>query len=161
MELFVVRHAIAEDAAPDQDDADRGLTVDGKKRFARAVRGLAKLGIQFERVMHSPWKRAAQTAELLGPLLEGPTEVQPLLAEPPSAALLKALARHTEEGPLAIVGHQPWLGELVAWLAMAERDKGEWIDLKKGGVVWLEGEAKPGRMKLRACLPPSVLRAIR
>lgn len=161
MDLFVVRHAIAEDAAPGQDDADRALTRDGRERFERAVRGMKALGFRFERALHSPWKRAAQTAELLGRIVRGPLEATPLLARAPSPALLKAIARHTEEGPTAIVGHQPWLGETIAWLALGDADLGEHIDLKKGGVVWLEGEPEPGGMRLRAYLPPRVLRALR
>ena len=161
MELFVVRHAIAEDAAPGQADEARALTRDGRERFEQAVKGMRALGLRFERVLHSPWKRAAQTAELLQPIVRGPLEATPLLARAPSPALLKAISRHTEEGPTAIVGHQPWLGETVAWLALGDTDLGDRIDLKKGGVVWLEGEPEIGKMRLRAYLPPRVLRALR
>ena len=161
MDVFVVRHAIAEDAGPGQDDADRALTRDGRRRFARAVKGMAALGIAFERVLHSPWKRALETAELLAPIVSGPLEETPLLAKAPSPALFEVLSRHTEEGPIAIVGHQPWLGEAIAWLVLGDAKHGGTIDLKKGGVVWLEGEPKSGQMRLRAHLPPRVLRAIR
>lgn len=160
MDLFVVRHAIAEDPGRDQADADRALTRDGRERFERAVRGMAALGIRFERVMHSPWKRAAQTAALLAPICDGPRESTPLLAQAPSPALLTAIRRHTEDGPTALVGHQPWLGELVATLAWGDAELGERIELKKGGVVWLRGDPGGGEMHLRALLTPSVLRAL-
>ena len=60
-----------------------------------------------------------------------------------------------------MVGHQSWLGELVAWLAFDDASLGASIDLKKGGVIWLEGTAVPGGMAVRAMLPPKVLRALR
>lgn len=161
MELYVIRHAIAADAAPDEADAERRLTPDGRKRFVQCVKGLAELGVQLERVLHSPWSRAAETAELLRPITEGPLESTKELAKSPGDALLEMLSRHVEEGPLAVVGHQPWLGELIALLTIGDPEKGEVIDLKKGGVVWLEGEPKKGGMKLRAHLPPRALRALR
>ncbi|UJR79897.1 SixA phosphatase family protein [Sandaracinus amylolyticus] len=161
MDVFVVRHAIAEDAAAGQDDAERALTPDGIRRFERAVKGMRALDLTFERVLHSPWRRARESAELLAPIVSGPLEETPLLAKAPSPALYEALSRHTEEGPIAIVGHQPWLGEAIAWLALGDAKLGATIDLKKGGVVWLEGEPKRGQMRLRAHLPPRVLRALR
>lgn len=156
-----MRHAIAEDAGPDQDDADRALTRDGRRRFERAVRGMRALGIRFERVLHSPWRRAVETAELLEPIVDGPLESTPLLAKAPTKALLTAIRRHTEEGPTAVVGHQPWLAELTAWLLVGDAAEGEKLDLEKGGVVWLSGDPEPGGMSLRAMLTPRILRAIR
>lgn len=161
MDLYVVRHAIAEDATPGQADADRALTRDGRERFEGAVRGMRALGIRLERVLHSPWKRAAQTAELLAPIVRGPVQPTPLLAKAPTRALLDAIRHPTEEGPVAIVGHQPWLSQVVTWLAFGAVDLGERVDLKKGGVVWLQGDAKSGAMRLRGYFTPRVLRAVR
>ena len=72
MHLFVIRHAIAEDAAPGQDDASRALTDQGERRLKQVVRGLRTLGISFERVLSSPWMRAMQTADMLGPICDEP-----------------------------------------------------------------------------------------
>ena len=70
MELYVIRHAIAEDAAPDQDDATRKLTPAGEKKLKAEVKGLRELGWVFDRVLTSPWVRARRTAELLAPVSE-------------------------------------------------------------------------------------------
>jgi phosphohistidine phosphatase len=59
------------------------------------------------------------------------------------------------------VGHEPWLGELVAWLAFGDTRFGEALVIKKAGVLWLEGTAVPGGMQLRASMPPKLLRALR
>ena len=37
MRLYVIRHAIAEDPAPMQDDTARELTKDGRKRMKQVV----------------------------------------------------------------------------------------------------------------------------
>ncbi len=82
-----------------------------------------------------------------------------LLIQSPRAELLALIAERGED--TAVVGHEPWLGELVAWLAFGDTRHGEALMLKKAGVVWLEGSAVPGGMQVRAVLPPSVLRAVR
>jgi phosphohistidine phosphatase len=161
MQLFLVRHAIAEDLPPERagrDDADRELTEEGKTRLRRAARGLRSLGIRFERVLTSPWKRAAQTARLLEPIASTSAVVTDLLARPPSQELLAVIAGSNET--TAVVGHEPWLGELAAWLAFGDARHGDAIAIKKTAVVWLAGTAVPGGMQLRALLPPKVLRAL-
>src|SRR5688572_13080505 len=92
MELFIVRHAIAEEPRAELEDAERALTSKGRKRFARSVDALAALDIQFDRIVHSPWRRAAQTAELLTPLCENDPRAHDALARPPDSALLELLA---------------------------------------------------------------------
>jgi phosphohistidine phosphatase len=158
MLLYVVRHAIAEEAAPGQDDASRALTTRGEKRLRRVVRGLRTIGVDFERVITSPWLRATQTAALLEPLCDEPPITTPLLTQPPRAELLALIAERGED--TAVVGHEPWLSELIAWLAFGDTRHGEALELKKAGVVWLEGSAVPGGMTLRALLPPRVLREL-
>ena len=159
MQLFVIRHAIAEDALPEQDDASRELTDDGIRKLRQVVKGLRALDISFDRVLTSPKIRAIQTAERLAPITDGELIVTELLNQGPHAELLAMIAERNED--TAVVGHEPWLGELVAWLAFGDTRHGEAIQLKKAGVVWLDGSAVPGGMTLRALLPPRVIRSAR
>jgi phosphohistidine phosphatase len=157
MELYVIRHAIAEDAAPDQDDATRQLTRDGEKKLKAEVKGLRELGWVFDRVLTSPWERARRTAELLAPVSECMPVETPLLAMSPTRELLALLG---ETGThVAIVGHEPWLTELIQWLTLADPYRNA-LALKKGGIAHLEGAPVPGAMKLRALLPPRILRSL-
>jgi len=158
MQLYVIRHAVAEDAGPGTEDAARELTCAGKTKLRQAVRGLRALDIRFERILTSPWKRAAQTARQLQSLAAGPAIVTELLTQPPRAELLALIAERGEA--TAVVGHEPWLGELAAWLAFGDTRHGEALIIKKCGVLWLEGSAVPGGMQLRAAIPPKLLRAI-
>lgn len=163
MNLYVVRHAIAEDRRPELDDASRDLTEDGLRKLRRAVRGLRELRVRFDRVLTSPWLRARHTADALEPLCdEDPIETE-LLAQPPRAELLAMIAETTSAGQngTAVVGHEPWLGELVSLLAFGDTRFGDALELKKGGVVWLEGSAVPSGMTIKAMLSPKVLRGLR
>lgn len=167
MELLIIRHATAVErieGASETDDAARPLTARGRRRFRRVVRGLRKLGFAVDRVLHSPWIRAAQTADLLGRVVDGDLDearrVTPNLAGPPRAELFTDLASAGGDR-VAVIGHEPWLGELLALLLTGSTQHGDDLPFKKGGVAVVDGTAAPGGMKLRAFLPPAVLRRIR
>lgn len=151
MKLFLIRHAIAEDG---DDDDGRPLSRKGTKRFAEVVRVLRALGVRFDLVLHSPKLRAVQTAELLHTLVDGSFEVTPLLAEPPSRALLEACSGDR----VAVVGHEPSLSALLSWLVLGRPSAGR-FEMKKGAVACLEGDVGPGAMKLVWLLPPRFARA--
>lgn len=157
MRLYVIRHAIAEPRTGKMKDEDRALTLRGRKRFQREVKALDRLGVRFDRLLTSPWTRAAETAEFLRPLLMGESARTDALTQPPSDALLDKLAGES----VAVIGHQPWLTELVAWLVFGSKEFGKAIDLKKGGVIVLEGVPAPGGMVLEQQLTPKVLRVLR
>lgn len=156
MELFVIRHAIAVPGSMLLADAERPLTPQGRERFAQAVLGLQRLKIRFDRLYHSPWRRAAETAELLAPVLAGKMVDSPALARAPSQDLLETLRGER----VALVGHEPWMGELVAWLTTGAPSDGSVFAFKRGGVACLEGPLQPGQMVLQAFLPPKVLRTL-
>lgn len=149
MDLFLIRHAIAEERRPGLLDADRELTEAGRTRFKAVVQSLDRAGFRFDRVYHSPWLRAAQTAELLAPITDGPMIPADGLAEPPDATFFAAL----QGSSVACVGHEPWMSDAVALLTTGIPD-GTWLRFKKGGVAWLRGATVPTQMELRALLPP-------
>jgi phosphohistidine phosphatase len=157
MQLFIIRHAVAVPRSKERKDASRPLTERGRRQWRRAVRGLERLGLRFDRVYHSSWRRAVETAEALSNLIDGESVATDRLAQSPTPALLRELVG----ARVALVGHQPWLGELIELLVAGGSGGGTWLELDKGGLAWLEGEPRPHRMVLRALLPPKVLRAVR
>jgi phosphohistidine phosphatase len=142
--LYLVRHAVAEargDAWP--DDAARPVTADGARRFARAVEGFEALGESIDLILTSPLLRARQTAALLAEGVSSSPHVRVLeeLAPGGSAArTVRALAQVRDRvNGIALVGHQPDLGELAAW-SLGLR----WpLALKKGGICRLDVGAWP------------------
>jgi phosphohistidine phosphatase len=168
MQLYLIRHAIASDEpdGPSPDglpedldpmDAARPLTSRGARRFSDATRGLGRLGVRFDRILHSPLLRAVETAEILEDLLRGESISTPLLARSPELELLTRL----EGEAVAVVGHQPWLGELLGLLSLGTPEAGRVFTWKKGGVAWLEGDPAPAGMQLRAFWTPRSLRTMR
>jgi phosphohistidine phosphatase len=154
MRIFLVRHAIAVPRGGDALDHARPLTAKGRRRFQQEVGGLDRLGIRFDRVYHSPWVRAVQTAELLDPLNDGDRVPTEHLAASPDKPLLDQLRSES----VAVVGHEPWMGELCGLLLFGDAGAGHLFSFKKGGVAHLEGIATPGGAELCALYPPKVLR---
>jgi len=163
VDLYLIRHAIAvdrEDWDAALPDAERPLTPEGVARFDAAVAGLDRLGVRFEYVLYSPWRRAAETAARLRPLVEGRTSASPLLCAPADAVTTRAvLSEFADARRVACVGHEPYLSELLHCLLPHGAGAQTAFRWKKGGVAWLEAETPaPGAFSLRAFLPPSVLR---
>jgi phosphohistidine phosphatase len=156
MKLCIVRHAIAADPVEGQRDSARPLTPAGQRKFAAAAKGLARLDVRFEVVLHSPLLRAVETADLLRELVDDELHVTGMLARAPTKGLLDAL----DAERMALVGHEPYVSELVAWLVTGDRELARAFPFKKGGVALLEGAPKPGEMFLTGFLSPAQLRAI-
>lgn len=159
MKLYLVRHAPAEALAADGRDQVRALTPEGRAGFDEIVRGLERLGLRFERLLHSPARRALETAELLAPLVDGELVVDERLYRAPEASFFAALAGDR----LALVGHQPWLAQLAGWLASGEppgSSAAPRLSLGKGGLIELEGEPRPGGMQFVQLLAPRTLRKL-
>ncbi len=156
MELFVVRHSAAAPRSEALPDRERALTAKGRRDARALAKALSGLGVTLDRLYHSPWRRAVETAEALSGLVRGETVVTERLAEPPGPELLEILGGER----VAVVGHQPRLGELVHWLLLGTKGTGGWLDFKKSCVLWLEGEPAPGQMTLRALLPPRISRTL-
>jgi phosphohistidine phosphatase len=152
MELLLIRAPATEDG----EDAARPLTSEERRKLARVVRGLDRLGVRLDRVVHSPWTQAVQTANLVHQLVDGESQVEMGLARPPDAGLAARLAGDR----VAAVGHEPWMSELLTLLVTGSTSHAERFRFKKGQVAWLRGDPQPGGMALVASLPPRVLRRI-
>lgn len=163
VELLLVRHATAAERGPNYpDDRKRPLTTDGVTRFKRSVEGLKSSGVKLELILSSPLVRAHHTAELLAAGIGGKPRLDELDALAPGgrmAQVLEAIAKHSKRVKhLALVGHEPDLGELAARLLRARGT----IEFKKGAVccIELDGATPTGPGTLRWLLPPRALRKL-
>ena len=157
MELFLIRHAIAAPRSLTLPDADRPLTRQGRERFTQAVAGMQRLGIRLRQVHHSPWLRAVETAALLTPVLQGALLPTQALARPPETDLLQEI----DQTPAALVGHEPWMSELLAWLITGSpRSPVPCSPSRRAGSRGWKAHCAPAAWSLRAYLPPKVLRAL-
>jgi phosphohistidine phosphatase len=105
---------------------------------------LRKEGVRFDVVVSSPLVRAVETAELVAveTRYEHALEVSPLL-EPgaaPSEILEEVVAAHEEE-TVALVGHEPSMGNLLSALLGKPG-----LSLSKGAAVRLDWNGKRAKL---------------
>lgn len=163
MQLYLIRHAIAEERGEAwPDDRLRPLSEDGRAKMERQVRGLAELGVTVEEILTSPLVRTRQTADIVAHGLSGRPRVRefpPLEPGRRAKEVLAALADFSRRKSLALVGHEPGLGEVGAALLGMRAP----LEFKKGAVALIETPLLPpasGSGALRWLLTPKVLRRL-
>jgi phosphohistidine phosphatase len=167
MRLYLVRHAIAveQDLRQWPDDRQRPLTAAGRQRFKRTAQSLVALmesGGTVERLLTSPLLRARETAGILHRAgLPQPVE-ESVLAPGRTAARVLAVLRAHDAQSIAVVGHEPDLGRLLA-VCIAGPDAKLSLRFRKGGAACLSfaGAPRVGEATLEWLLPPKALRALR
>jgi len=142
VELYLIRHGLAEARGPDwPDDAKRPLTPRGVARLQKAARGLVALGVELDAILTSPLVRARQTADLVAAAFHAPPPVvtaEGLAPGAPRARLDADLERQARRSRLALVGHEPDIGELAGRLAGLRP-----LAFKKGAVCRIDLDALP------------------
>lgn len=157
MDIWLLRHAAAEDRAPSGRDADRRLTREGRDRARRVGRALAILAPEIRVVLTSPYRRARETAEPFAAALGDRLAVRETRALEPGRDPSDILAEiEGEEESVLLVGHEPHLGELLGRLLFGA--DGREIPLKKACAARVSREGGTGR--LRALLPAAVLERV-
>ncbi len=162
-QLYLIRHGLAEErGAAWPDDTRRPLTERGMTRLRKEVRALDALGVAFDVVLTSPLIRARQTAEIVASGFEPRPPVvlvDALAPEGAIAGVIAALEQQAKRSRLALVGHEPGIGELAARLIGARRP----IPFKKGAVCRIDVDRFPPASSgtLRWFVTPKMLRALR
>lgn len=150
MDLILWRHAEAEDGIPDEG---RKLTAKGEKQAARMAAWLNARLPEGARILVSPAVRARQTAAALARDCAIVKEVGPGASV---AALLGAAGWPDAKGAAVVVGHQPTLGRVAAYLLGNAQES--W-SVKKCGVWWFTHRARPDETQtiLKAVMSPELL----
>lgn len=162
-QLYLIRHGLAEERGEAwPDDAKRPLTADGIARLRRSMRGLARLDVGFDVVLTSPLTRARQTAEAIADELQPRPPIINVDGLAPGGtyqSLMADLEKQSRRKRIALVGHEPGIGELAARLAGVRRS----LEFKKGAFCRIDVDELPpdGSGTLRWFVPPRLLRALR
>ncbi|MBV8460806.1 MAG: phosphohistidine phosphatase SixA [Candidatus Eremiobacteraeota bacterium] len=166
MEVYLLRHGIAQerDAKKYPDDRLRPLTIEGTERMREIVRGMLKLGVEFDAVFDSGFTRARQTTEIVTDAYRidnaDITTTPALEPDRDAAEVFALLESHKAARRVLLVGHEPQLSLVLAYLS-GGRD-GDAFDFKKGALARVDLSAlKPRSGMLVYLLPPKVLRKIR
>jgi phosphohistidine phosphatase len=162
-ELYLIRHAVAETRGPAwPDDTKRPLSHDGAARMRQAAQGLARLGVTFDVMLTSPLVRTRQTAEIVAAAFDVRPQIVAAESLQPGgsvASLTTDLEKQSRRTRIALVGHEPGLGELAARLIGSRHP----LEFKKGAICRIDVEtltlSPPG--DVRWFLTPKILRLLR
>jgi phosphohistidine phosphatase len=162
-ELYLIRHGLAaERGASYPDDTKRPLTSRGIERMKREARALNALDVSFDVILASPLVRTRQTAEALASTLRNPPPIVNAASLAPGGthnAIVEELAKQAHRRKkIALVGHEPGIGELAARLLGLRKP----LEFKKGGMGRIDVTALPptGPGQLRWFLTPRILRRL-
>jgi phosphohistidine phosphatase len=162
LELYLIRHGVAAERGDDYpDDSKRPLTSAGISRLRKEARALDELNVGFDHIITSPLVRTRQTADVFAETMKSKPSVSTSDALAPAGAptaVIQDLAKHMRKGRIAIVGHEPNLGELAARLIGARNP----LEFKKGAICRIDFEIFPpkGTGHLRWFVTPRMLREI-
>jgi phosphohistidine phosphatase len=147
MDIYLIRHA---DAVPVGQaglaaDEDRFLSEEGKAAVKALAAALQRHHVQFDKIVTSPLVRARQTAE--GLMLAWGRSAADLhlgkdLVPGGKRVKLARFLRRLGGKSIALVGHQPDLGDFASWLIGSKKAH---IDLAKAGVAYIMSADAPGK----------------
>ena len=158
MEVWLVRHAIAADQAPNSTaDEDRPLTEHGQALFNDLADSLARHVKMPGCVASSPLVRAVQTAELLcraSGIKKKELLITDVLAPGVSVHRLLEYVQQREVDRIALVGHEPDMSRCTSQLI-----GGGSVSFGKGNIACIRftGALEAGAGELRWFLSPKLL----
>jgi phosphohistidine phosphatase len=164
MLLYLVRHGIAVDRTPQGGvrggshahhtghepipDAERPLTLRGRKRSSAAAEGLRALGAKPGAMLSSPLVRAEQTAKLFAQVFDFAADeirlTDALKSSSVPADLLREIGKLGAQEVMCF-GHEPHLSHVIAYILHA---RATGTELRRAGVACFE---------MKTLAPPSGL----
>lgn len=141
MQVYLVRHGIAAPRGTYSHDEKRPLTDIGRKKTVKVAKRLLSVKVKFDLILSSPLVRASQTAEIfqqegLSKTIDIFSPLKPEGNIEHWLTWLQSWQLDNEKRTLALVGHQPNLGdwaEMLIWGTIKQQ-----IVVKKSGVIGLQ-----------------------
>lgn len=134
MNIILWRHA---EAKFDVNDLARELTPKGKKQASKMARILKSMLPEQTECWVSEAKRSQETAAFLPYIKKVCSALNPE-AHPMQIAQL--LLEIPNDKTVVIVGHQPWLGQLCAFMLNQNWETSSYWSIKKAAFWWFEAE---------------------
>ncbi len=158
MQIYLLRHGIAEDAKSGQPDSDRALTAEGRDKLRRVLRRAGAADVVPTLILSSPYRRAVETAEIAADVLGYDGKVAKTHALVPEASpydTWEEIRSRPDEKSILLASHEPLMSTLAAFLVDCPALQ---IDMKKAALVRLECDrfgAKP-KCVLKWMLTPAL-----
>jgi phosphohistidine phosphatase len=151
MEIYILRHGIAEDAKGAMTDAERALTDEGRQKLRDLLRVARAAKAHPSLILTSPLRRAVETAEIAADALgcgRKPIRTEALAPESTPGKVWQEILGHRDAGGVLLAGHEPLLSQTIAHLLACPALN---VDFKKGALARIDidrfGEEPRGILK--------------
>jgi phosphohistidine phosphatase len=117
MEIYLLRHGIAENAGPGMKDADRALTPEGRDKLRRVLKRANAAGVEPGVILSSPYRRALETAEIAADALAYRGKVVRTEALVPNASpreVWEEIRARRNEAAILLASHEPLMSSTLA-----------------------------------------------
>lgn len=138
MQIYLLRHGIAEDAKPGQPDAERPLTAEGRDKLRRVLKRARTADCDPSLILSSPYRRAMETAGLAAEVLAYKGETVGTRALEPEASPYDAweeIRNRKNERAILLSSHEPLMSSLVAFLLDSPALH---VEMKKAALVRID-----------------------
>ena len=137
MQIYLLRHGIAENTAP---DSERALTSEGRDKLRRVLARARSADAAPSLILSSPLRRAVETAEVAAEVLTHHGKVVKTRALLPDASTYDAweeIRKHAGESAILLASHEPLMSSLAAFLLASPALV---VDFKKAGLMRVDCE---------------------
>ena len=138
MQIYLLRHGIAEERRPGGSDEERALTSEGREKLRRVLARARGADVEPSLILTSPLVRAVQTAEIAAQVLGYKAQIvrtDALLAEAHPAELWNELRTRRDETAILAAGHEPHMSAAAAFLLGCATLA---VDMKKAALLRLD-----------------------
>jgi phosphohistidine phosphatase len=138
MQIYLLRHGIAEDAKPGQPDAERPLTDEGRDKLRRVLKRARTADLNLSLILTSPYRRAVETAAVAAEVLAYKGEIVRTRALVPEASPYDAweeIRNRKNERAILLSSHEPLMSSLAAFLLDSPALR---VEMKKAALVRID-----------------------
>jgi phosphohistidine phosphatase len=140
MQVYLLRHGVAEEARSGLSDAERALTQDGRRKLRQTLQAASQADVRPTLILTSSLKRAVETAEIAQEIFKYKNELVHSEALMPNSSVQDVwdeIRVHADESAIVLVGHNPLFADLAGYLLGAPELQ---IDVKKGSLLRIDFE---------------------
>ena len=135
MEIYLLRHAAAENAPPGMQDSERALTPEGREKLKRVLKRAKSAGVEPGVMLSSPYRRALETAEIAAEVLGYRRKVVQTAALVPNASphdVWQEIRSRKDESSILLSSHEPLMSSTIALFL---GNPAMLVDMKKSALV--------------------------
>jgi phosphohistidine phosphatase len=132
VQIYLLRHGIAEDSTP---DSERALTPEGREKLRRVLARAHSAGVAPSLIFSSTYRRAIETADLAAEVLGYAGKIVKTRALLPPASPFETweeIRKRPDEQAVLLASHEPLMSSLAAFLLSSPALV---VDMKKAALL--------------------------